>query len=100
MYISGAPSQTVGHCNRVVQGTYWLVIIALVATYTGNLTASLAIHRHKWPFNTLDEFANAPDWPLYVNRKELVLQVGMKIALIHKEDSISVCTEDPLVKLD
>ena len=44
------------------------MFIALISALLvlGNLTASLAVTKPKWPFLSLRELAEAPDWPVYV----------------------------------
>ena len=49
------------------------MFIALISALLvlGNLTASLAVTKPKWPFLSLRELAEAPDWPVYVMKDTL-----------------------------
>ena len=75
MFMAGKPHHQLKHFNRCIYGAYWLVILIILATYTGHLTASLAVDTPAWPFDNLQQFAEADDWPLYVNQKETIFEV-------------------------
>ena len=46
----------------MVYGSFWFFVIIVTATYSGNLTASLAVKSFKLPFSTLDELASNGDY--------------------------------------
>ena len=39
---------------------YWVFVIAVVATFTGNLMALMAVKKYNIPVNTLEELAAQP----------------------------------------
>ena len=47
---------------RFVVGFWWLFCIVIVATYSGNLIAFLAIDKYNAPFETLKEMAQAGEF--------------------------------------
>ncbi|KAK2170522.1 hypothetical protein LSH36_2g02018 [Paralvinella palmiformis] len=51
---------------RLVFFCFWLTVIITMATYTGNLTASLAVRKVNMPFTTLREIAKRDDYTLAI----------------------------------
>ena len=47
---------------RFIVGYWWLFSIAIVATYSANLIAFLAIVKYKAPFETLEEMAQKGEY--------------------------------------
>ena len=45
---------------------YWLTVIILVATYCGNLAATLTVDKVKMPFTTLQGLADNQDYTLVI----------------------------------
>ena len=43
-----------------------MVVVVIIATYAGNLTATLTTNKALWPFKTLQEYADHPGYPLYL----------------------------------
>ena len=67
--------------QNVLIGSFLLMLVAIVAVYIGNLTATLTVYRITWPFTTVKEFASS-NYDLYVWKgtvHELVLQVQLTI---------------------
>ena len=51
---------------RIMRIFYWLTVIILVATYSGNLTAHLAVEKFQMPFTTLQELADDNKYSLLI----------------------------------
>ncbi len=43
-------------------GWYWIFIVTIIATYSGNLMSFLAVQRPPLPINSLEELVQNPDW--------------------------------------
>ena len=48
--------------ERFYLGCSWMFIIAIVATFTGNLMALMAVKKYNIPVNTLEELASRPEY--------------------------------------
>ena len=46
-----------------------MILIVIIATYAGNLTATLSTKKAIWPFKTIEEYADHPGYPLYVEKE-------------------------------
>jgi hypothetical protein len=66
VYLSGAQITVRSLSSRFVFLFYWLTVIITLATYVGNLTASLAVRKVKMPFTTLHELARMDQYILTI----------------------------------
>ncbi|CAC5387113.1 unnamed protein product [Mytilus coruscus] len=48
--------------GRTIVSCWWIFCIVSIAVYSGNLTASLAIHKTKLPFTSLEEMVNQKEY--------------------------------------
>ena len=48
--------------SRIILSCYWLLVITIVAVYTGNLIAFMTIKKIKLPVNTLEDLAHHPEF--------------------------------------
>ena len=57
---AGSPESTlpVGWPGRVIMFSWYLAVLVLTATYTGNLVAFLTVMKEPVPFETLEDLAN------------------------------------------
>ncbi|XP_060078529.1 glutamate receptor-like [Ylistrum balloti] len=47
--------------GRIIGGTWWLVVLIVISSYTANLAAFLTIERLLTPISSADDLANHPD---------------------------------------
>ena len=64
--LGGLPSIT-RSSQYVFLAAYLFALVCLVAAYSGNLMAYLAIDKQSWPFTTLEGFAES-DYGLYLSK--------------------------------
>ncbi|CAD5124610.1 DgyrCDS12880 [Dimorphilus gyrociliatus] len=69
--------------SRLFLSAWWVFVITIVATYSGNIIANLAIRRVSYPFNSLEELAEN-------NEYRLVLLEGAAYELIFKESNSTI----------
>ena len=65
--------------SRMVAGIYILAIFLAIATFTGNLTATLAVKRIRIPFETIEEMTAQGEYELLVrgsSASSLFIKVG------------------------
>ena len=60
--LPGSPWTPRSHSGRILVAFYWIFCIVMVATYTGNLTAFLAVETVTMPFNSLSEMIQQNDY--------------------------------------
>ena len=47
---------------RIFLSCYWIFLVTIMATYTGNLIAFMTVKKPKVPVNTLEELATNPEY--------------------------------------
>ncbi|CAD5116451.1 DgyrCDS5337 [Dimorphilus gyrociliatus] len=58
----GAVSEIKSSSGRYIVGTWWIFVLVIVATYTGNLIAFLTTNIPKLPFSTLEQMAQQKEY--------------------------------------
>lgn len=72
--------------SRFFMSAWWVFVITVVATYSGNIIANLAVQRVSYPFSSLSELADSPDYKLILLEGasyELMLKVYLEIKHIY-----------------
>ena len=67
--------------QALLYGSFLLTLLGLIAAFTGNLTATLAVQKRVWPFKTLREFADS-DYNLYIAEGTLV-EEALKVEYVN-----------------
>ena len=66
MHVPGNSIQLRSNAYKFIYASFWIFVIIITATYSGNLTASLSVKSFRMPFNTLDELAANDDYVFQV----------------------------------
>ena len=61
-HFSGIPQIPNLNSLQAYTGWYWIFIVTILATYSGNLMSFLAVQRPPLPINSLEELVQNPDW--------------------------------------
>ena len=69
---------------------YWILTISIIAIYTGNLIAFMAVQKHQVPINSLEELAARPEYQAGIaagGSPYQLFKVSLKISGVHlKQD--------------
>ena len=57
LYFAGDKAPHHKDAERFYLGCYWVFVIAIVATFTGNLMPLMAVKKYNIPVNSLEELA-------------------------------------------
>ena len=81
MYLlfAGAVHSPTMQSSRTIFASYWIFVIVVVATFTGNLTAFLTISKADMPFDSLAEMAEQTEFRYGVQEgvvQHMLLKVG------------------------
>ncbi len=60
VFFQASPNPPISTPSRVFTACYWLFLITMVAAFTGNLIATMAVQKFKLPVNTFEDLANHP----------------------------------------
>ena len=66
---------------RLFLSCFWILVITLVVTFTGNMTAFATLTRQRLPVNSLAELAESPEYQAGVARgtsTELLFKVSVQ----------------------
>jgi hypothetical protein len=87
---------------RIMRSFYWLTLIILVATYGGNLTASLAVEKVTMPFTTLQGLVDHQEYTLVISAgtvNEGLFKVSCVLLCLYTNQIILLVIPPRIIKL-
>ena len=82
--ISGGNLQQSSGAIQFVMGSFWFVVIVIVATYSSNLIAILSVDKVLLPFTTLEEFANQDEYlPIVPSSTSLHDLIRVRVIILY-----------------